>query len=121
MTAIPFLPGNNQPLSPSPVLVIQQSEQVWIAKLLTWAGFSVEGNSREDALRKLDQQVKAQLADGEIAYLDLQFTQVENPWLAIAGKYADDPTWEEYQAAIATARQEANAAEGIYLEGDAIA
>jgi hypothetical protein len=32
---------------------------VWIAKLLTWAGFSVEGSRREDALSKLDQQVKA--------------------------------------------------------------
>ena len=47
MTAMPFPSGNHA----SPVLVTQQSERVWIAKLLTWAGFSVEGNSREEALR----------------------------------------------------------------------
>jgi hypothetical protein len=41
-----------------------------------------------------------------------------NPWLAIAGKYQDDPNWEEYQSAIATARQAANEREGIELEGD---
>lgn len=105
--------------SPTPVLVTQRADRVWIAKLLTWAGFSVEGTSREDALSKLDRQVKAQLADGEIAYLDLPLTPVNNPWLAIAGKYQDDPNWDEYQAAIAAARQAANENEGIWLEGDA--
>jgi predicted RNase H-like HicB family nuclease len=117
MTAMPFSGGS----SASPVLVTQQSEQVWIAKLLTWAGFSVEGTSREEALRNLDQQVKAQLADGEIAYLDLPLNQVENPWLAIAGKYADDPNWDDYQEAIAANRREANIAEGIDLDGESIA
>jgi predicted RNase H-like HicB family nuclease len=119
MPAEPFASAyqadGNQLISTSPVLVTQQSEQVWVARLLTWAGFAVEGNSREDALQKLDQQVKAQLADGEIAYLNLPLaqplTQAENPWLAIAGKYADDPTWNEYQAAITAARREANLAE----------
>jgi predicted RNase H-like HicB family nuclease len=104
--------------SPTPVLVTQRADRVWIAKLLTWAGFSVEGNSREDALSKLDQQVKAHLADGEIAYLDLPLAQSKNPWLALAGKYQDDPNWEEYQTAIAAARQAANESEGIWLEGD---
>jgi hypothetical protein len=65
-----------------PVLVTQRSDQVWVAKLLTWAGFAVEGHSREDAIWKLDQQVRAQLADGEIEYLDSPLAQTENPWLA---------------------------------------
>ncbi len=112
MTTMPFPNGSHA----SPVLVTQQSERVWIAKLLTWAGFSVEGNSREEALRNLDQHVKAELADGEIAYLDLPMMQVENPWLAIAGKYADDPNWDDYQASIAEARQEANAGMDLDLE-----
>jgi hypothetical protein len=106
--------------SSTPVLVTQRADRVWIAKLLTWAGFSVEGNSREDALSKLDQQVKAQLADGEIAYLDLPLVPTKNPWLAIAGKYQDDPNWEEYQTAITEARQVANEIEGIELEGDTV-
>jgi predicted RNase H-like HicB family nuclease len=112
--------GKKQDSSLTPVLVTQQSDQVWIAKLLTWAGFAVEGHSREDALQKLDQQVKAQLADGEIAYLDLPLTAAKNPWLAIAGKYQDDPNWDEYQAAIAEARQATNEVEGIWLEGDTV-
>jgi hypothetical protein len=99
-------------------LVTQRADRVWIAKLLTSVGFSVEGNSREDALSKLDQQVKAQLADGEIAYLDLPLAPSKNPWLEIAGKYQDDPNWEEYQTAIVTARQAANALQNIELEGE---
>jgi hypothetical protein len=121
MTATPLFSSRQEISSLSPVLVTQQSERVWIAKLLAWAGFSVEGDSREDALQKLDQQVKAQLADGEIAYLDLPMAQADNPWLAIAGKYADDPNWDEYQGAIAAARQHANETEGICLEGASIA
>ncbi len=119
MIVAPSSFGKNQISSPTPVLVTQCSDQVWIAKLLTWAGFAVEGHSREDALLKLDQQVKAQLAGGEIAYLDLPLAQSKNPWLAIAGKYQDDPNWDEYQAAIEAARQTANAVESILLEGDA--
>jgi hypothetical protein len=119
MTVAPSSIGTNQTSSPTPVLVTQRADRVWIAKLLTWAGFSVEGDSREDALLKLDQQVKAQLAGGEIAYLDLPLVQAKNPWLAIAGKYQDDPNWDEYQTAIAAARQAANESEGIWLEGDA--
>jgi hypothetical protein len=116
-------PSSTETSSPTPVLVTQRADRVWIAKLLTWADFSVEGDSREDALSKLDRQVKAQLADGEIAYLDLPLVQAKNPWLEIAGKYQDDPNWEEYQTAIAAARQaanesEANESEGIELEGD---
>jgi hypothetical protein len=107
MTATPFSASRNEISSLSPVLVTQQSERVWIAKLLAWAGFSVEGDTREDALQKLDQQVKRQLAGGEIAYLDLALTPAANPWLAVAGKYADDPNWDEYQAAIAAARRAA--------------
>lgn len=118
MTVAPSSIGDNRTSSSTPVLVTQRADRVWIAKLLTWAGFSVEGNSREDALSKLDQQIKAQLADGEIAYLDLPLVQAKNPWLEIAGKYQDDPNWDEYQAAIAEARQAANESEGIWLEGD---
>jgi hypothetical protein len=119
MTVAPSSIGTDRTLSLTPVLLTQRADRFWIAKLLTWADFSVEGNSREDALSKLDQQVKAQLADGEIAYLDLPLVPAKNPWLAIAGKYKDDPNWEEYQTAIAEARQAANAIEGIELEGDA--
>jgi hypothetical protein len=58
--------------------------------------------------------------DGEITYLDLLLAQAKHPWLEIAGKYQDNPNWEEYQKAIAEARQAANEIEGIELEGDAI-
>jgi hypothetical protein len=116
MTVTPSSIGTDRTSSATPVLVTQRADRVWSAKLLTWADFSVEGNSREDALSKLDQQVKAQLADGEIAYLDLPLVPAKNPWLAIAGKYQDDPNWEEYETAIATARQAANKIEGIELE-----
>ena len=78
----------------------------------------MEGNSREDALYKLGLRVQAQLADGEITYLNLPLTHPHNPWLTIAGKYSDDPNWDDYLAAIEADRQESNAAEGIDLEGE---
>ncbi|PSB56103.1 hypothetical protein [Chamaesiphon polymorphus] len=123
MTVAPSSISTDRTSSPTPVLVTQRADRLWIAKLLAWEGFSVEGNSREDALSKLvgeacaqrNRQVKAQLADGEIAYLDLPLASVKNPWLAIAGKYQDDPNWGEYQVAIAEARQVASENEEIWL------
>jgi predicted RNase H-like HicB family nuclease len=111
------------PLSSSstPVLMTQNSEHTWLAQLLAWPGLIAEGSSREEALRKLDQQVQAQLAQGEIAYLALPPMQAQNPWLEIAGKYANDPNWEDYLAAIANARQETNVAEGIWLDRESLA
>jgi hypothetical protein len=119
MQATLFSVGSNP--SSSPVLVTQRSEHIWQAKFLAWAGFDVEGNSREDALHKLHLKVKAQLADGEITYLDLPLTQSHNPWLAIAGKYADDPNWDDYLAAIEADRRESNAAEGIDSQREIVA
>ena len=77
------------------------------------------------ALREAGHLTQVQLAQrlnigGEIAYLDLPLVQSKNPWLEIAGKYQDDPNWEEYQTAITSARQAANEIEGIWLEEDAL-
>jgi len=35
----------------------------------------------------------------------------ENPWIKFAGMFADDPDWEEFQAAIASNRREIDAME----------
>ncbi len=63
--------------------------------------------------------VKLLLAQGEMANGSSKAEQ--NPWLAIAGKYADDPNWDDYQAAIEAGRQSANEAEGLYSEGETAA
>jgi hypothetical protein len=117
MTVAPSSIGDDRTSSPTPVLVTQRADRVWIAKLLTWAGFSVEGDSREDALLKLDQQVKAQLAKGEIAYLDLPLVQTKNPWLAIAGKYQDCPM-ERIPNSHRRSPTNSHKSEGIELEGN---
>jgi hypothetical protein len=57
---------------------------------------------------KLAQGKRGQSLSGR--YLLLTAT---NPWVAIAGKYANDPNWDEHLAAIAANRRETNAVEGI--------
>ncbi len=44
--------------------------------------------------------------------------QMANPWLALAGKYANDPNWEQYLEAIATARQEATTMDSYQQESE---
>jgi hypothetical protein len=72
-----------------------------------------EASSSSKLVGEACAQRNRQLANGEIAYLDLPLAPVNNPWLEIAGKYQDDPNWDEYQAAIAADRQAANESEGI--------
>jgi hypothetical protein len=51
--------------------------------------------------------------------MDRSLSRFLVPMLLNPRKYQDDPNWDEYQTAIAAARQAANEIEGIWLEGDA--
>jgi hypothetical protein len=40
-------------------------------------------------------------------------SEQEHPWLKFAGMFADDPDWEEFQAAIEENRRELDEREGV--------
>lgn len=76
-----------------------------MAIVLGWAECWAEGATREEALSRLEQQVLEQFVDMEVMQLNISILQSEHPLLKLAGKYKDDPDWEEMVASIAQYRQ----------------
>lgn len=67
--------------------------------------FTVEGATRDEALRKLREAIQGRLVGGA-EFVSLEVTETENPWLRMEGIYKDDPLFDEWQRAIAEYRKQ---------------
>jgi hypothetical protein len=59
-----------------------------------------EGDTEEDALTRVQADLKSLLGEGRIVHLDLDVKPGEHPWRPFAGMVADDPDGGEFQASI---------------------
>ena len=91
------------------ITVEQKATSKWTAKVLG-AEFGAEGNTREEALKHLEQRLIKQLASVEILQMEIVLPKLENPLLALAGKYKNDPDFDEVVVAIQDYRREVDAA-----------
>jgi hypothetical protein len=98
------------------------------ASIAEFPTFRVEAETQESAVQQLqlnflERAKYIETIAWEVPLYSIEPEQpvipVENPWLAIAGKYADDPNWDDYQASIAEARHKTNA--DMVLNGESIA
>ena len=71
-------------------------------------GLMADGVTREEALHKLEEQLRARLKAGA-QVVPLEIGEPDNPWTQFAGMFKDDPLFDEWQAAIAENRQKADA------------
>jgi hypothetical protein len=61
---------------------------------------SAEGATRDEALDRLREEINRRMAAGAVIMpLDIVTTE-ENPWLAAAGMYRNDPLFDQWQANI---------------------
>ena len=77
--------------------------------MLAWPGFSVEAPTREKAIRCAQAAIESRLAQEDIVMVEVEPEERPNPWVEMAGIFADDPTWDEFQAEIEKYRRELNA------------
>ena len=69
---------------------------------------SFEGETRDEAVQKLKEQIAGMLSGGgEIVQLEIQET--EHPLKRFAGMLRDDPLFDDWQRAIADRRRELDA------------
>jgi len=88
-----------------PVLVKQEQIGVWSVQVLGWSESKVHAAAREEALSQLRQFLTEQLANAELIQLEIDHPNYKNPWLELAGKYKDDPQFEEMLAYIEADRR----------------
>lgn len=93
------------------VLVTQKGVR-FIAHVRQWPAVIAEGDTEEEALQKVQIDLKSLLSGGRVVQLEIDETSEEHLWKQFAGMFADDPDWDGFQAAIQQYREERDRAPG---------
>jgi predicted RNase H-like HicB family nuclease len=97
------------PKSTYDVLIENQPDGTYKATLLSLPNCHTSGNTEQEAIENLSHILKNRLATSKIVTLEIDNQQAENPWLKLAGKYKDDPQFEEMLEGIEEYRRELDA------------
>ncbi len=95
------------------IFVEKQPNNGFIATALGWPACAGTGETKDEAVVKVRAAVAERLARGEILRVQIeepQSVKSTDPWEAMAGRFADDPHWDEFQAELRRIREEANRA-----------
>ncbi|MCT7950616.1 hypothetical protein NG798_12515 [Ancylothrix sp. C2] len=105
MTGFVQLPNNNFTFQ---VLLDKVSDGKVRATILGFPDCKVEASTKEEALKEIKELLKKRLENSEIVSVEIEPVK-PNPWLAIAGKYKDDPLFDEFLADMEAHRRQEDA------------
>jgi hypothetical protein len=88
------------------VLIKPETEGNVSATVLGLPEYRATGSDRTSALAALQQLLAKNLSQAEIVSIDIAVPQPENPWLKMAGRFKDDPHFDEMLADIEAYRRE---------------
>jgi hypothetical protein len=91
------------------VLIKKEGGDRFSATLLGWPNCQGVGKTRSRAISNLQELVNSQLAEAEIATVELKSNLSDSPWVRLAGKYENDPQYDEVLAYIEEYRRELDA------------
>ena len=106
--------GGDFDSSTAHVIIKNESDRTVSAALLGWPECKAFGETRSQALQNLHDLVNAQLAEAEIVSVKLTNSRSNNPWVRLAGKYENDPYYDEVLAHIEESRRELDAETEAY-------
>src|SRR4028118_1307838 len=112
--------GGDLDSSTAHIIIKNESDRTVSAALLGWPECKAFGETRSQALQNLHDLVNSQLAEAEIVSVKLTNSRSNNPWVRLAGKYENDPYYDEVLAHIEESRRELDAeTEAYYSQIDA--
>jgi hypothetical protein len=90
------------------VLIRNGSSDLFVASVLGMAECVGEGRTREEAIAKARAALVDRLAQGEIVTIDVESSEVSatNVWREEAGRFREDPTFEEFVTEIQSERRD---------------
>jgi len=91
------------------VLIENQEDGTVKATLLSLPECQGLGNTETEAIEELDKILQVRLGNAKIVTLEIKSPQIENPWMKIAGKYEDDPQFDQMLEYIEEYRRELDA------------
>ena len=96
------------------ILIKPEAQGRVSATVLGWPEYRAEGHDRQSALSALQMLLDEQLAQADIVTFNLKPSQPENPWVAMAGEFKDDPLFDAMLADIENYRRTAD--EAVYSQ-----
>lgn len=106
--------GGDLDSSTAHIIIKNESDRTVSAALLGWPECKAFGETRSQALQNLHDLVNAQLAEAEIVSVKLTNSRSNNPWVRLAGKYENDPYYDEVLAHIEESRRQLDAETEAY-------
>lgn len=106
--------GGDLDSSTAHIIIKNESDRTVSAALLGWPECKAFGETRSQALQNLHDLVNSQLAEAEIVSVKLTNSRSNNPWVRLAGKYENDPYYDEVLAHIEESRRELDAETEAY-------
>lgn len=91
------------------VLVRNGSSDLFVASVLGMADCVGEGRTREEAIAKAKAALVERLAQGEIVTIDVESSEAvsaTNAWREEAGRFREDPSFDEFVTAIQSERRD---------------
>ncbi|MEZ4659692.1 MAG: hypothetical protein R2911_19225 [Caldilineaceae bacterium] len=77
------------------VILMQQANNGYLARPVLWPDTSVQGATRQEALERVQVLIRDLLSRTQLVQVEVD-VPADHPWLAKAGLFATDPTWDDF-------------------------
>ncbi|GIK55954.1 MAG: hypothetical protein HND44_14225 [Chloroflexi bacterium] len=90
------------------VILQKRMNDGYTARPLLWPDSTVYGTTEQEALERVRALIRDLLEQTQFVQVDIETseTQKDNPWIAKAGMFADDPTWDDFLQAMTDYRRQ---------------
>ncbi|MCP4713449.1 MAG: hypothetical protein GY869_32875, partial [Planctomycetes bacterium] len=93
------------------VILQKQQDNGYIARPVLWPDSSAHGTTEQEALKRVRALIHDLSGRTRLVRVNVEApeNEVDNPWLAKAGAFADDPTWDDFKRSMADYRRSLDA------------
>lgn len=90
------------------VILFKQADNGYIARPAFWPDQVAHGATEQEALVSVRDLIRDLLSRTQFVQVEVEVPvqQVKNPWLAKAGMFANDPTWDSFLKIMSDYRQQ---------------
>lgn len=90
------------------VILLRKPGDGYSARPAFWPDAVVDGATEQEALQRVRTLIRDLLNQTQLVQVEVEATgdDTDNPWLAKAGMFSDDPTWDDFVGVLADYRQQ---------------
>ncbi len=99
------------------VILQKQLDNGFIARPVLWPDSMVRGETEQEAIARVRVLIRDLLTETQLVQVEIEApqSQTDNPWIAKAGAFADDPNWDDFIQAMADYRRQLDEEQAVEL------